>query len=106
MDKLKQTLISITLWIFVGFCLIMAIGMPFGAGTFLMILTAIMAAPLAPIRKIWETVLNKLPQEKKGLLTNKKRQENKRKTTAKNMKFLIVVMVFLFGFIFGMIPMI
>ena len=102
MDKLKEILISAVLWIFVAFCLILAIGMPFGVGTILMLMAAVMAAPLAPVRKIWTVVLELLPKEKKKAFMSKKKYENKKRANAKTTKALIIAMVFLFGFVFGM----
>lgn len=105
MEKLKHILTSIALWVFTAFCLIMAIGVPFGIGTILLILAAVMATPIAPVRKIWETLLNLRPQEKKKLFESKKKQAARRKTTAKTTKFLIIAIVFLFGLVFGMAAM-
>ena len=102
MEKLKQIIITVALWIFVAFCLILAIGMPFGVGTILMLLAAVMAAPIAPVRKVWAAVLDMLPTEKKKLFMSKKKYLAKKKTSAKAMKTLIITMVFLFGFVFGM----
>lgn len=102
MEKLKQIIISVALWIFVAFCLILAIGMPFGVGTILMLLAAVMAAPIASVRKVWTAVLEMLPTEKKKLFVSKKKYLEKKKTSAKAMKTLIITMVFLFGFVFGM----
>lgn len=102
MDKLKQLIISIVLWIFVSFCLILAIGMPFSAGTVLMLLAAVMAAPLAPVRKLWTAVLDLLPQEKKKVFMSKKKYAKQKNTNSKSIKALIIALVFLFGFVFGM----
>ena len=102
LEKLKQLVISVVSWIFVGFCLILAIGMPFCMGTFLMLLAAAMALPLEPVRKIWAAVLDMLPQEKKKLFESKKKHAEKKKTNKKMTKFGIIFMVFLFAFIFGM----
>ena len=102
MEKLKQTIITVALWIFVAFCLILAIGMPFGVGTILMLLAAVMAAPVAPVRKVWMVVLDILPTEKKKRFMSKKKYLAKKKNSAKATKTLIITMVFLFGFVFGM----
>ena len=102
MEKVKRVVISVLLWLFVAFSLILAIGMPFGVGTILMLLAAIMAAPLTPIQKVWSIILDILPQKKKKLFESKKKHAEKKKTNAKTTKALIIAMVFLFGFVFGM----
>lgn len=102
MEKVKHAIISFALWIFVGFCLILAIGMPWGAGTILMLLAAVMAAPVKKIRKIWDVILDLLPQEKTISRKSKKRQGSYGKTNAKKMKALVIALAFIFGFTFGM----
>ena len=102
MKKVKQIVLSVALWIFVTFCLIMAIGMPFGIGTVLMLLTAVMAMPIVPVRKVWDVFFGVLPQKKRKLFSSKKKQEEKRKVHSKQTKRLIIAVFFLFGFVFSM----
>lgn len=52
-----KRVVNVLLWIFVAFCLIMALGMGFGAGSVLMLITAILALPLKPIRNLWNMIL-------------------------------------------------
>lgn len=102
MEKIKQLITTWGQWGFVGFCLILALGMPFGIGTILMVLAAVLAAPIAPIRKVWAAVLDMIPQEKKRLFRSKKKQAENRKANATKTKALAITMVFLFGLVFGM----
>ena len=99
MEKIKQLITTWGQWGFVGFCLILALGMPFGVGTILMVLAAVLAAPIAPIRKVWAAVLDMIPQEKKRLFRSKKKQAENRKANATKTKALAITMVFLFGLV-------
>ena len=102
MEKFTRMIISVVLWLFVAFCLILAIGMPFGIGTFLMLLAAVMAAPLMPVYKVWDAMLDLFLQEEKKLFVSEKKHAEKKKANAKAIKTLIIALVFLFGFVFGM----
>lgn len=109
-----KRVVDILLWVFVAFCLIMALGMGFGAGSVLMLVTAILALPLKPIRNLWNMVLGvkeiaetnepeaKLWQIKKKKAQRQRQAEIKNQKGRKTLKPLIIAIVFIIAFCLGM----
>lgn len=109
-----KRVVNVLLWIFVAFCLIMALGMGFGAGSVLMLITAILALPLKPIRNLWNMILGikeiaetsepdaKLWQIKKKRAQRQRQAEIKNQKNRKTLKPLIIAIVFIIAFCLGM----
>lgn len=57
MKNFSSKIIDVLLWCFVAFCLLMAIGMGFGSGCVMMLITAVFAMPIKPIRNVWNKIL-------------------------------------------------
>ena len=85
----KQTILSIPAWFFVGFCLLSCFVYPFGFGTILLLLVAVMAAPIKVIRNIWVTVL--------GMFVSKTELGTKRSAHIHRIKVLIIAILYFFA---------
>lgn len=111
MKKDYTKLFPILQWVFVASCVLMAIGIGFNAGMILMLVAAVLALPIKPIKSVWDKVLRieqptdtevPEPNAKWWQLKKKKAQkkqaaiENKRKSKAA-LKPLIIALVFFFA---------
>lgn len=106
--------VDVLLWVFVAFCLLMAIGMGFGAGCIMMIITAILAMPIKPIRNLWNMVLGvkeiaevdepaaKWWEVKKKKAQRQRQTEKENQKSRKTLKPLIIAVVFIIAFCLGM----
>ena len=57
MNKVLSVAKTILAWVFVVFCLLMAIGCGSVLGSILFILTAVLSVPLKIVRNLWNKVL-------------------------------------------------
>lgn len=57
MNKVLSVAKTILAWVFVVFCLLMAIGCGSVSGSILFILTAVLSVPLKIVRNLWDKVL-------------------------------------------------
>ena len=56
-DRLLQVLKTTGGWVFVVFCLLLALGAGACVGSLLLVITAVLALPIKPIRGIWDKLL-------------------------------------------------
>lgn len=110
----KTIIIDILLWCFVAFCLLLSIGMGFGAGCVMMLITAALSMPIKPIRNIWNTVLGvkeiveidelqaKWWELKKKKIQRQRKAEKKDQKNRKILKPLVIGIVFIIAFCLGM----
>lgn len=99
MEKRKKTGTASLQWLFVGFCLILCLGMPFGIGTVLMLASAVIALPVKAVTDLWAKVLpaDQPDEVKRHFWQRKKKNQN----SMQGMKPLIIALVFLFALLFG-----
>lgn len=114
MKNFSSKIVDILLWCFVAFCLLMAIGMGFGAGCVMMLITATLAMPIKPIRNVWNKALGVKeiieidePQAKWWELKKKKAQRQRKaekedQKSRKMLKPLVIGIVFIIAFCLGM----
>lgn len=115
MKKDYTKLLTILQWVFVASCVLMAIGIGFNAGMVLMLVAAVLALPIKPIKGVWNKVLRieqptdtevPEPNAKWWQLKKKKTQkqraaiESKRKSKAA-LKPVIIALVFFFAVCFA-----
>ena len=110
----SSKIIDILQWCFVAFCLLLAIGVGFGAGCIMLLATAALALPIKPIRNVWNTVLGvrkiieidepdaKWWELKKKKAQKKRRAEKEDQKSRKMLKPLIIGVVFIIAFSLGM----
>lgn len=115
MNKVLSVAKTILAWVFVVFCLLMAIGCGSVFGSIFFILTAVLSIPLKIVRNLWDTVLGiqEVPDlsddtPAKWYQTKKKKeikQHNNAVEDQKNrkmMKPLIIFVVFMISFCIAM----
>ena len=56
-DRLLQVLKTTGGWVFVVFCLLLALGAGACVGSLFLVITAVLALPIKPIRGIWDKLL-------------------------------------------------
>lgn len=56
-EKLMQTMKTVGGWVFVAFCLLLALGAGACVGSLLLVVTAALALPIKPIRGVWDKLL-------------------------------------------------
>lgn len=115
MNKILPVIKNVLLWIFVVFCLLMAIGCGSVPGSILFVITAVVSLPLKFVRGLWDKVLG--IQEVPGLSDDtpakwyqrKKKKEIKQHNNVvedqknrKIMKPLIIFIVFMISFCMAM----
>lgn len=115
MKKDYTKLFTILQWVFVASCVLMAIGIGFNAGMVLMLVAAVLALPIKPIKDVWNKVLQieeptdteePEPNAKWWQLKKKKAQkqqaaiESKRKSKVA-LKPVIIALVFFFAVCFA-----
>ena len=57
MNKVLSVAKTVLAWVFVVFCLLMAIGCGSASGSTLFLITAVLSVPLKIIRNLWDTAL-------------------------------------------------
>lgn len=94
-ENKKEKLFTILSWVYVGFAALMTLG-SFGTGdggsAILILISLVLALPIAPIRKVWNMILVDKP-EKKSIF----RKQQKKKASMKILKPCIIGLVFIFG---------
>ena len=111
MKKLPQKVIDILQWIFVAFCLVMALAAKIGVGGVMIILVALLSLPIKAVRDVWNKVLGIKPDEEMPEMSDtqwwqvKKKIEQKKIKTAqekqkekKLLKVLIIALFFIISF--------
>ena len=56
-ERLLQILKTAGSWVFVVFCLLMALGAGACVGSLLLVITAALALPIKPVRGVWDKLL-------------------------------------------------
>ena len=111
MNKSLPVIKTILLWVFVAFCLLMAIGCGSLPGSILFVITAVITAPLKIVRNLWDKVLGikEIPALADDTPAKwyqaKKKKEQKQHNNAiedqkkrKLFKPMIIVVVFMIAF--------
>lgn len=99
MEKRKISKVAALQWFFVGLCLLLCLGMPFGIGTVLMLVSAVIALPVKAVTDTWNRILppDKPAEEKRHFWQRKKKKQN----NLYGMKPLLIALVFMFALLFG-----
>nr|DAV90989.1 MAG TPA: DNA/RNA non-specific endonuclease [Caudoviricetes sp.] len=111
-EKLLQTLKTVGGWVFVAFCLLLALGAGACVGSLLLVVTAALALPIKPVRGIWDTLLGvqnippAIPEEenarwyelKKKSTQKKQRKERENLQNRKIIKPAVIFIVFVISF--------
>ena len=108
MNKVLSVAKTILAWVFVVFCLLMAIGCGSVSGSILFILTAVLSVPLKIVRNLWDKVLGikeipDLPEDTpaKWYEAKKKKEQKAHKNAVEDQKKrrlfkpLIIAMAFI-----------
>mgnify|MGYP000009454025 FL=1 len=111
MNKVLSVAKTILAWVFVVFCLLMAIGCGSVSGSILFILTAVLSVPLKIVRNLWNKVLGikeipDLPEDipAKWYEAKKKKEQKAHKNAVEDQKKrrlfkpLIIAMAFIISF--------
>ena len=111
MNKVLSVAKTILAWVFVVFCLLMAIGCGSVLGSILFILTAVLSVPLKIVRNLWNKVLGikeipNLPEDTpaKWYEAKKKKEQKAHKNAVEDQKKrrlfkpLIIAMAFIISF--------
>ena len=106
-EKLMQTMKNVGGWVFVAFCLLMALGAGACVGSLLLVITAALALPIKPVRGVWDKLLGvrdipAIPPEenaqwyelKKKAAQKKQRTERDNQKQRKVLKPLIIAVAF------------
>ena len=115
-EKLLQTLKTVGGWVFVAFCLLLALGAGVCVGSLLLIVTAALALPIKPVRGIWDKLLGvqnippAIPEEenaqwyelKKKSAQKKQRKERENLQNRKIIKPAVIFIVFVISFSMAM----
>lgn len=115
MNKVLSVAKTILAWVFVVFCLLMAIGCGSVSGSILFILTAVLSVPLKIVRNLWDKVLGikeipDLPEDTpaKWYEAKKKKEQKAHKNAVEDQKKrrlfkpLIIAMAFIISFAVAM----
>ena len=115
MNKVLSVAKTILAWVFVVFCLLMAIGCGSVSGSILFILTAVLSVPLKIVRNLWDKVLGikeipDLPEDTpaKWYEAKKKKEQKAHKNAVEDQKKrrlfkpLIIAMAFTISFAVAM----
>ena len=115
MNKVLSVAKTILAWVFVVFCLLMAIGCGSVSGSILFILTAVLSVPLKIVRNLWDKVLGikeipDLPEDTpaKWYEAKKKKEQKAHKNAVEDQKKrrlfkpLIIAMPFIISFAVAM----
>ncbi len=112
MKKATDLLKTVGSWVFVAFCLILALGSGGGAGSILMVIVAIVSLPIKPLQTLWNKLLGVKPEietdviepEAKWWERKKKKEQKQRKAEREDQKKrriskpLIIACVFFISF--------
>lgn len=115
-EKLMQTVKTVGSWIFVAFCLLLALGAGACVGSLLLVVTAALALPIKPVRGVWDKLLGvqnippAIPAEenaqwyelKKKSAQKKQRTEREHQKQRKVLKPLIIAVAFCISFSLAM----
>lgn len=111
-EKLLQTLKTVGGWVFVAFCLLLALGAGACVGSLLLVVTAALALPIKPVRGVWDKLLGvqnippAIPAEenaqwyelKKKSAQKKQRNERENLQKRKIIKPAVIFIVFCISF--------
>lgn len=114
-ERLLQILKTAGSWVFVVFCLLMALGAGACVGSLLLVITAVLALPIKPVRGVWDKLLGvhdipAIPPEenaqwyelKKKSAQKKQRTERENQKQRKVLKPLIIAVAFCISFSLAM----
>lgn len=114
-EKLLQILKTAGSWVFVVFCLLMALGAGACVGSLLLVITAVLALPIKPVRGVWDKLLGvrdipAIPPEenaqwyelKKKSAQKKQKTERENQKQRKVLKPLIIAVAFCISFSLAM----
>ena len=114
-ERLLQILKTAGSWVFVVFCLLMALGAGACVGSLLLVITAALALPIKPVRSVWDKLLGvrdipAIPPEenaqwyelKKKSAQKKQRTERENQKQRKVLKPLIIAVAFCISFSLAM----
>ena len=114
-ERLLQILKTAGSWVFVVFCLLMALGAGACVGSLLLVITAALALPIKPVRSVWDKLLGvrdipAIPPEenaqwyelKKKSAQKKQRTERENQKQRKVLKPMIIAVAFCISFSLAM----
>ena len=89
MNKVLSVAKTVLAWVFVVFCLLMAIGCGSASGSTLFLITAVLSVPLKIIRNLWDTALGikeipDLPEETSAKWYQVKKKKEQKETKKKH----------------------
>lgn len=100
---MKKNVSTALSWIFIGTCLFLSVGMGFGVGSLLMLVAAVLALPLQPVRGLWDKVLPVSNEEEtsKKWWQRKSKKAQEKTSGNKRLKPLIIATLFIIAFSIG-----